>query len=433
MTSIDSESAISFLNHLHCCVCFRSFASSSYGPSTALDIVASGTKDPFWMGEALPFCLLDGVSASMMVEIDTDFVLMREDETGAAATVPTLFPDQIQATCPVCSSTQQMVMLRSNQVPDIVRRLLQPFETSMKDVVNSYQYQFQHMSELITFLKAQALRQKQVLDHVKEELRQARKLKGELEEARSENRALKEKVRVLQSLQASLPSAASGSSTQHKPSPTANDAMADGEGAFLQAPRPFAFRNEQTRTHPLPTQTSADLAIYAKQQAVNSSFHVLLGGIRVQAAAVIFPRDGAWDSRHKVPGSSRLERYRGQLQASVPLVRPLPQPEPRSPFVKHFASATQRHTPNSSPGFGRSNHAQSKYSGSRSFPTLTRDARQLPHMAQSNSRALARSANFESRASPYPAVSSSIAHTGDGTNVSQDVAMPQEQQIKAER
>nr|CDI53426.1 uncharacterized protein BN887_01129 [Melanopsichium pennsylvanicum 4] len=180
--------------------------------------------------------------------------------------------------------------------------------------------------------------------------------------------------------------------------------MADGEGAFLQAPRPFAFRNEQTRTHPLPTQTSGT--------------HI--------------PENASFKDR-EAKRYNRLERYRGQLQASVPLVRPLPQPEPRSPFVKHFASATQRHTPNSSPGFGRSNHAQSKYSGSRSFPTLTRDARQLPHMAQSNSRALARSANFESRASPYPAVSSSIAHTGDGTNVSQDVAMPQEQQIKAER
>ncbi|GAK64522.1 uncharacterized protein PAN0_005c2736 [Moesziomyces antarcticus] len=140
----------SFLEHLNCSVCHLSF---SFGPSSALspDRSTSAGEVPFWIGE------------------------------------PKAYPQRF---------------LHPPKIPDDVSRLLRPVDMSLADIIGAYRFQIEQMANMIaaSFLKSQAHRHKQVLVHVKGDLRQARKIKKELEDAKAENRILTDKIRAWQLL-----------------------------------------------------------------------------------------------------------------------------------------------------------------------------------------------------------------------------------------
>lgn len=50
MTSLSSDSSTSFLDHVHCSICYRSFSSTPNEPSTFEDAVI-GNVNTFWMAE----------------------------------------------------------------------------------------------------------------------------------------------------------------------------------------------------------------------------------------------------------------------------------------------------------------------------------------------------------------------------------------------
>ncbi|KAJ9479197.1 RING-type domain-containing protein, partial [Pseudozyma hubeiensis] len=83
------------------------------------------------------------------------------------------------------------------ELPAPVQRYLQPFDTSIAELMNAHH--FTHMSNLISHLKSKLFEQKRLLNHIKQDFERKSSLQRDLDAARRENAALKEEIQVLRS------------------------------------------------------------------------------------------------------------------------------------------------------------------------------------------------------------------------------------------
>ncbi|EPQ30420.1 uncharacterized protein PFL1_01946 [Pseudozyma flocculosa PF-1] len=138
-------------DHVHCCVCYLDYhPTAARQAQTATGLRSASTSLPFYVTECA-------------------HILCRNDFQHAAqghADATSL------ATCPVCRATGV------NVTP-----------------LDEDNFQHAHMSRLIDFLKAQSLKQKQVLQRASHELTAAKELRAELEGVKRENALLKERLK----------------------------------------------------------------------------------------------------------------------------------------------------------------------------------------------------------------------------------------------
>ncbi|CBQ72950.1 conserved hypothetical protein [Sporisorium reilianum SRZ2] len=237
MASTVSEGTPGFLDHIHCSVCHRNLIASSDDTAT----VRSGEgalEDPFWMGECY-------------------HILCHREINGGQARDHKPLPSEIQAYCPKCSNTVYMVQLQlDQQFPGPAQRFLQPFETSLSEMVEAYR--FKHMSDLISHLKGKVFEQKQLLARVKQDLQQAWQWEKDLEEARKENFALRQEIQTLRLQPIKMETGgASGSSAVHR----AGDGRTTAERGYLQPPsRGATFQQPRPVSQRPPSQARPALA-----------------------------------------------------------------------------------------------------------------------------------------------------------------------------
>ncbi|SYW82515.1 uncharacterized protein UBRO2_04637 [Ustilago bromivora] len=210
MDSVCSDSSPNFLDHVHCSVCYRSFVTSS-NEAFAFDEAQNGASIAFWMAEVSECLVLRKpkhherltvyfspsspwhIIVATIIDQCEHVLCQRELDVGIDPT-----SNEIQAICPTCAQPVRMLRLVDGHVPHAVRRFLQPFEVSTNELMSAYQFQFKHMSDLITFLKEKTAKHKKVLESVSAELAYLRRNERELDEVRTENRTLKERLAALQ-------------------------------------------------------------------------------------------------------------------------------------------------------------------------------------------------------------------------------------------
>ncbi|SPO25557.1 uncharacterized protein UTRI_03275_B [Ustilago trichophora] len=292
------------------------------------------------------------------------------------------------------------------------------------------------MSDLITFLKAKTLEQKQVFESIRKEFRQFRNLKAELEEVRAENRTLKAKIIALQT----PPLNHGGVAPPPKgvSQPTSGDGMGGG-ASFLQPSGPFAFHQEQPRNQHHPHARASNGQVQATAPYDHDQHRYRSSTRPSTSYSDVFAyKPPPVPFREMAPttrGPRTPVRERFRHQPSVPLIRP-----PYGP-TKQEAGSMQRQSSKNLPGYQRSGHSgpsgetsQRKALGSRSFPTLCRDESQLRRSDKASSWSAPNPANFDLGAGPSPrGDASAVTRPGGGVSGSQDVAMPHEQHLKAEK
>ncbi|PWZ02352.1 hypothetical protein BCV70DRAFT_62812 [Testicularia cyperi] len=176
MASNQDCSDFDLWEHLHCSVCYRSVSNADLDTNQAVtsktDGQTSGDSAQFWVTDCTHVLCQKDLPASA--------------DHGGTETCP------IRGVCPICRVEADIVRLIPGELPDGVKPFFRPLETSWLTAFEVHKNQ--HMSELISYLKSQVVKQKHVLERVKDELRQARILKEEVEQLRKEKATLLQRV-----------------------------------------------------------------------------------------------------------------------------------------------------------------------------------------------------------------------------------------------
>ncbi|SPC62343.1 uncharacterized protein UHOD_04115 [Ustilago sp. UG-2017b] len=371
MDSVCSDSSPNFLDHVHCSVCYRSFVTSS-NEAFAFDEAQNGASIAFWMAEC------------------EHVLCQRELDVGIDPT-----SNEIQAICPTCAQPVRMLRLVDGHVPHAVRRFLQPFEVSTNELMSAYQFQFKHMSDLITFLKEKTAKHKKVLESVSAELAYLRRNERELDEVRTENRTLKERLAALQRHMSS--NSGTHDVNQQMNSQRSNGYISDRTGTFMQPLQQFALRQEDmNRRQHQPAHVSSTQA-YPNEGLTDRGIQMPNVPSRPSTSsscpfAFQLPPQ---PFREKVPKmhewtSANPERYKHQ--PAVPLVRPTPtrvDPVSARNMAGPARTHHQQHLSQGSPMYKRSVAAdrsmQPNAPRSRSVQPLIKTETQRPHYAPPNS------------------------------------------------
>ncbi|SPO25910.1 uncharacterized protein UTRI_03275 [Ustilago trichophora] len=375
MASIISEPSPSFLDHLHCSVCYRSYVVSSRDASSNHHYEEGG-QESFWIGECKHVLCYKDLSREFQLgeKAQGNSTDDLHSNTGGDGPDTNLLPEQIQGICASCSQNVRWIRLRPDHLPEPVCHLLAPVETSMSMLTAAYEFR---AKSSFRFLKAKTLEQKQVFEGIRKEFRQFRNLKAELEEARAENRNLKAKIVALQP-------------------PPLND------GGVVHPQNGRATSTIRTQVH----------------RMANSGrcFSMIMISSDIATARAL-SRNGPDHSRTEDPCSSPTKQEAGSMQR---------QSSKSSPICQR-------------PGqYGVSGeNSQRKSLGSRSFPTLSRDESQLRRSDKASSWSAHKPANSDMAAGPFLKGAASVPVTyvrPDGeVSGSHDVAMPHEQHLKAEK